>query len=426
MTSGCDSFQELMLDLAYDELEADRADRLREHAAGCAGCRAELESILLTRKLAAQLPEPEPPTTHDAEILALAVEAASRHAGSSHPDLREDAIPQRRPAPVERPVPLIDRLRGLLLRPALVTAGVAGVVFVISYFIGSNLAEPDGLGQSAESAAPFIGPAVPMDSTVEEAQPRPLEPLARASASAPEGDEARHEATSRDLAPAERLGTGGAPGDAARGGSLGTAGPVPQNSAAQLSPEPPALAAKAAPAAQAFDEAEPADLDDMLAGAGAFGGEAEDKAKAAGPLPAPMPKAEEQQTPAGDDARFYREGMDAYDRGDCATATIALRKVVDPPHDAPSLVPSALHHVARCEKRTGRCGKAVVAYDELLGRFPSYQGRAEALWEAAACHRRLGHIDRARALLDELARIPSWRDRAKTEQQNLEQLQDQE
>jgi TolA-binding protein len=154
-------------------------------------------------------------------------------------------------------------------------------------------------------------------------------------------------------------------------------------------------------------------------GSADFPAEAEAKAKAAAPA---GPLAVEGEVHEGDDARYYRDGMAAYNRGDCAAATISLRKVVDPPHDAPSLVAPALHHLARCEKRTGRCGKAVVAYDELLNRFPGYQGRSEAMWEAAGCHRRLGHIDRAWTLLDGLAKIPAWRDRALTEQQNLEQL----
>ena len=88
MTSGCDKFQELMLDLAYDEVDAERADQLREHAAECAGCREELESILLTRKLAAQLPEPEPPAVRDAQILELAAGDVCRQPVGDQPFLR--------------------------------------------------------------------------------------------------------------------------------------------------------------------------------------------------------------------------------------------------------------------------------------------------------------------------------------------------
>jgi TolA-binding protein len=312
---------------------------------------------------------------------------------------------------VEQPVPFFERLRGLLLRPALVTAGVAGVVFVISYFIGSNMLETDRLDQAVESAAPFVGPAVPMEAE-EERVPAPIpEPLARASASTPDVEGDLTVAAQQDLQPAENLGTGDAPRPG--GGSLGTAGPPPLNSAAQLKPQAPPAVAQAEPEADVFDDFKAA-------------GEMAAKSKAEAVAAAPVPQAEESEAYFGDDARFYRDGMDAYNRGDCPTATIALRKVVDPPHDSPELVPSALHHVARCEKRTGRCGKAVIAYDELLNRFPGYKGRAEAMWEAAACHRRLGHVDQAWKLLDGLAQIPAWRDRARAEQKNLEPLKNPE
>ena len=427
MTSGCDKFQELMLDLAYDEVDAERADQLREHAAECAGCREELESILLTRKLAAQLPEPEPPTARDAQILELAAETASKHAKLYDPEILDDEIPARRPAEVERPVPFIDRLRGLLLRPALVTAAVAGVVFVISYFVGSHALDTDILKQSAESGAPFVGPAEPMETADEAAPGLGRQPLARAETSIPGQAEDQTVAAQQRLQPAGNIGTGGKLKGGERGGSLGTAAPWPQNSAAQFAPQPPGLAARSEPKAEAADTPMPADEMDAIVGLGDADDMLAAKSKASAAPAAPMPMVEEAEAAyVGDDARFYRDGMAAYDRGDCATATISLRKVVDPPHDAPALVPSALHHVARCEKRTGRCGRAVVAYEELLNRFPGYKDRAEAMWEAAGCHRRLGHIDQAFGLLDTLAKIPAWRERAKTEQQNLEQLKAQD
>lgn len=425
MKRECDGFKELMLDLAYDEVDAELAEQLREHAAECASCREELQAILLTRKLAAQLPEPEPPLERDAEILDLAAEAAARHARSVSRDTR-DPVPARGLTEVERPVPFIDKLRAWLLRPALVTAGVACMVFVISYFVGRNALEEDSLQRSAESGAPFVGPAVAVDA-VDGRSPVP-EPAQSAPSPREKRAEEPTSVAQRDLQPATDLGTGGKLKGAARG-SLGTAGPPPQNSAAQFPSQPPALAAKAE-AADDFDAEK--SLDALPDYAGVAEGAAKSKAAPAAPAAqappqgAPAPQAEEAEAYAGDDAHYYQTGMAAYNRGDCHSATIALRKVVDPPHGAPGLVPSALHHVARCEKRTGRCGKALIAYDELLNRFPAYQGRAEAMWEAAGCHRRLGHVDRAWALLDALAKIPAWRDRARAEQQNLEQLKGQE
>jgi TolA-binding protein len=165
----------------------------------------------------------------------------------------------------------------------------------------------------------------------------------------------------------------------------------------------------------------PAEEADALAGPAVA---ADDYAKAQAGAPAAAPAA---PPPAGgDDTYYYQSGMSAFNRGDCATAVTSLTKVVDPPHEAPALIPSALHHVARCEKRTGRCGKALISYEDLLDRFPSYSGRTDAMWEAAGCHRRLGHVDRAWALLDALAQVPGWRDRALAEQENLKQIKGQQ
>jgi TolA-binding protein len=425
MTRDCDRFQELMLDLAYEEIDPDLADQLREHASACDGCREELASILLTRKLAAQLPDPEPPIERDAAILEIAADAAARF---SELDRRESA-PAHAGAlnGVERPIPLMERLRALLLKPALVTAGVACVVLAIAIFVNQNGFDADEQQAASEPGAPFHGPAVAVAS-LEETPPTPdREPLARSRPEATRSLGDLPAVAQQAPAPPSSLGTGGKLKGADRRG-LGTAAAPPSNSAAQLAPAQPAAAAKAEAAKEAYPIAD--DLD-ALAGpalAGPALAEEESGAAKSGFAPAPPMAPAPQMAPepvAGDDARFFKTGMQAYDRGDCATATTSLRRVVDPPNDAPALIPTALHHVARCEKRTGRCGKALVSYEELLQRFPSYGGRPEAMWEAAGCHRRLGHVDRAWALLDDLAEIPGWRERALAEQENLKQIKSQ-
>lgn len=108
----------------------------------------------------------------------------------------------------------------------------------------------------------------------------------------------------------------------------------------------------------------------------------------------------------------YEAGMDAYRRGDCNTAIVTLSQVVSSPSLYPGKVPSALHHIARCEKRTGRCAAAVGHLDALLHQYPSYVDRPNALYEAAACYKRLGRIDKARELLNTLRSIPGFESRA--------------
>jgi TolA-binding protein len=414
MKPECNRFEQLMLDLAYDEVDDGLAEELREHAAGCARCRQELESIQLTRKLASQLPTPEPPLERDVEILELAADIAAHNREWARGARRESA-PGRDLIGVERPIPLIERLRALLLRPALVTAGVACVVFALTFFLGRHMFESESYDQAAHSGAPFHGPAVPIGD-LEEAAPAPVdgEALARLTetTTAEQGD--RPVGSPQPRAPSKRLGTGGRLKGSPQG-SLGTAAEAPRNSAAQLEPQQPAVAAKVEAEPAPF----PAEEADALAGPAAADDYAKAKAAPAAPQAAPPPA-------GGDDTHYYQSGMSAFNRGDCASAVTSLNRVVDPPHDAPALIPSALHHVARCEKRTGRCGKALISYEELLQRFPGYSGRADAMWEAAGCHRRLGHVDRAWALLDQLAQIPGWRDRAVAEQENLKQIKGQQ
>jgi TolA-binding protein len=108
--------------------------------------------------------------------------------------------------------------------------------------------------------------------------------------------------------------------------------------------------------------------------------------------------------------------MAAYRRGDCNSAKAAFNRVVA--GGGPD-TPSALHHLARCEKRSGQCGRAIPHYEKVINRYPSYAGRPDALYEAAKCRRRLGHLSAARSLLEELSRIPGWEDRARESLEDL-------
>ena len=113
--------------------------------------------------------------------------------------------------------------------------------------------------------------------------------------------------------------------------------------------------------------------------------------------------------------------MAAYHRGDCSQAEEAFLEIVNHQPAHPTQTPMAIHHLARCEKRQGRCGKALPWYEDLLSRFPSYEQREAALWETAQCHRKLGHLSRARTLLETLSTIPAWKTRAVQELNKLQE-----
>jgi TolA-binding protein len=396
MSCDCREFAELLLDLAYDEIEEGEARRLREHAAACTACTAELEGILLTRKLAGALPKPDPIPRFEDAVLAEAERAAALASRPSEPRLRgEDRI-----AGIASPGPtFLDRLRAALFKPAFATALAATVVFAVSFYLYRNAA-PYRDEDVGAPGAPFYGPAgvtgaVPSTATPSSPVVARREELRAAGEPAGPGG-----------APPSRSSLGTGRGVAQSKGTLGTAGPAQVNSADELDREgigagDVAAAAPAAEGAPSWDKGE-AD----------FGG----AGKAAGGAPA-KPAPVDQSV-----ADVFTEGMDAYDRGDCAAATTALERVVDS-YGAPiALVPKALHHLARCARRSGSCGRAVVYYSRLFAEYPAYEERPDAMWEAAACHRRLGHVEQSLALLRELAQLPGWEQKADSEMKSIESL----
>lgn len=116
----------------------------------------------------------------------------------------------------------------------------------------------------------------------------------------------------------------------------------------------------------------------------------------------------------------FHLGKEAYARGDCNTAIAAFQRVVGQPSSPPAQAAFAMHHIGACEKRQGHCAKAVEWYEKLLKRYSRYKYKADALWEAAGCYRRLGQVNRARALLRQLAPISGWETKVKQELERLD------
>ncbi|MDD5307485.1 MAG: zf-HC2 domain-containing protein [Deltaproteobacteria bacterium] len=376
MSDACREFDSLLLDLAYGELDDGTRTRLEAHAASCAACAAALDAIVLTRKLSAQIETPAPPDAFDAAILEAARLATASHAGA-HGQAEPVRVARR---PVVQGTSLGERLRALFLRPALVTACVAAVVLGVSVFVMRNTASPSGSSGRRESQSPFLGPALPLGAA----------PAVESKTAA------REEGARIENAPAASA-TALSPRGKQGGARPASAGP--------------------AKAADGFVQAEDKkDLEQDADKRAALGADRarkteapREEARGAGAAPALGDLAGN----VGAGETSYRDGMAAYARGDCASATEALRRVLGPASGAPDRVPSALHHMGRCEKRQGRCAEALPYYDELLGRYPSYPARAEALVEASACERRLGHLNRAKARLDELSAEPGGAAKAK-------------
>ena len=77
----CQTSNDLLLDLAYGELDEVRAAAVRKHAEGCAECRPALRRLDQARALARQLPREEPPPISDALRAAIAQAATPVAAG---------------------------------------------------------------------------------------------------------------------------------------------------------------------------------------------------------------------------------------------------------------------------------------------------------------------------------------------------------
>lgn len=128
MMISCTEFENALIELAYNEVADDYAELLRDHAANCQHCRKSLEDMLLTRRLAGQLPS----LSYDEPMNSKIIEAI-------------DALPSNEPKGIQGWTPTrqhhrleptrsstITRIRSWLLTPAFATSLIGGVVLVAS------------------------------------------------------------------------------------------------------------------------------------------------------------------------------------------------------------------------------------------------------------------------------------------------------
>ncbi len=401
MSEECTRFESSLLELAYDELPPAVAEELRLHAAGCSRCREALEEVMLTRRLAARLAPEEIGDEIDGAILEAANEAAevfSSSTAAAEPSIERSPAPP--PSSLHRAPSIVDRLRSWMLTPALATAAAATLVFAFTFFLIEKGSSPEERFEMA-ARSPVVAPehladGITRDKKVAEAH----QAAARAEKKALAETEALAKTEDGEAAIAATTNR-----SRSAAGNLGTAGPASVKTDAKPRKRTKILRG----AAGREDQLEGIELD--RAPAPELKAEPAPRASAfgAGPVtPQPVDS-------SGDEAD-YRQGMAAFSRGDCKTATAAFKRVVD---GNGHRTPQAMHHIARCQKRGGRFGRALPWYDKLLSRYPNYPSRAEALLEAANCHRRLGHMTKARARLDELSRIPGWKERAEQEAARL-------
>lgn len=148
-------------------------------------------------------------------------------------------------------------------------------------------------------------------------------------------------------------------------------------------------------------------------------------------VPEPPTETEPEATPepATPEDRVAR-GVEAYGNEDYRGAIDELDAVVQAPGVPRTVMPTALHHLARSYRANDDCAQAVVRYRQLFRAHPLYGQIGAAMVEAGSCYRRLGQFDEARRMLDLAAEQASSavaareelrllrRDRARREQRN--------
>lgn len=433
MMTGCGKFEDAILDLVYGELDDADAASLRTHAADCPACAAAVSEMSAMRRLSSQAVILTPPAAIDAVILGEARASAPV----------SDAARVIRPAVDDRPG-FFDLLRAWLLHPAFSGAVVVALILTVTFFISEKATSPKVSPTSvetviAERPLEIVGAAPAAENAEAEERSRDIKD---------QRDErnAKNEATPNSAvvtaepetiaAPTESKQAAGTPsgksGLASRRSKSAASGGAPARKPAASIPysapkgAPSSKSAGAgytntAPDGDVLGEA-PAEMDDMADFApppaptpakkkSAYAEEAmSEESEALFPSPSQSAGAGA-SAPGSSDA--YTRGMDAYRRGDCNTASAELAIVAASPSSYPGQVPSAVHHLARCEKRSGRCARAVNRYEDLINRYPAYSGRGDAMYEAASCYKRLGRTDKARSMLQLLETIPGWGDRAR-------------
>lgn len=443
MTTGCGKFEDAILDLVYGELDDTEAASLRSHAADCPSCAAAVSEMSATRRLSSQALIIAPPVEIDNAVLAEARAAAE---AMQAPALQIRAVAKDKPG-------IFELLRGWLLHPAFAGAMVVGLVLTVTFFVSEKVTSPNVSPTSVESVIAehpmeTVGAAPKTESIEEEEQFRnvkdPKDESESKKAALPEPTVAAAEPEEISAPIVNKPAAGASDGKS----SVASRRSKSPASSGAMTHKPAAGIPYAAPKGEASSKSSGAgyrDLDNSTSFAAPLGGAVREQAPtqmddltdfAAPPakkkaLPADEGMAEEaeapSQFPAKEAARApspqtsdaYSRGMEAYRRGDCNTASAELTNVIASPSAYPGMVPSALHHLARCEKRSGRCAAAVRWYDELIHPYPAYSGRGDALFEAAACCKRLGRTEKARSLLQTLESMPGWGDRAREAAQEL-------
>jgi TolA-binding protein len=227
---NCETCESLLLDLAYEELEARTAAQVRAHLASCERCAASAARLEVGRRMARAPPSVEPPAAVRATVIARARAMANERAAERR-TAETNAGRGAAPGALER---ALGWVRGLLMGPQVAMAMVLLVV------VGIGLFWVPKLRQSRRLAGPIVNP--PAGEELGPAPLSPAEPLELAL-DAPQRRAAGRGEPAGDLAPTARPrpeeAGGGGRGPASGGEVLAAPLPSPPEDTARVADRGP-------------------------------------------------------------------------------------------------------------------------------------------------------------------------------------------
>ncbi len=93
-------------------------------------------------------------------------------------------------------------------------------------------------------------------------------------------------------------------------------------------------------------------------------------------------------------------------------ALAVLSSVVKDPSTTTTSLAYIYHLLAKTWKKKGNSGKAILYYENLFARYPSYSYTDQAQWEAAQIYLETGDTAQARKLLEKLLGSGQYKDKA--------------
>ncbi len=444
---SCDTCQEHLLDLLYEEVEAEDAKALRAHVDGCDECRASFEKLDMAQRLSAELPLLEAPTA----VTAAIMEAARAKVGAAAP---AEEIESRAVEDEEGLWARFLRWAGsFAMGPQVAMATIMMLVVSIGlwYFpnrqhgpeaTGSTVMTPDTEGEVGPSAT--LSPAEPLALDLDEHTGR----IRNREEAQVDGTLARQVDRPASAAPipAEDLATQGdqvaldGDGESAGFGAV-VDGRLAEEANAPAGAERGHQLDSLSSLAQAGSVGSGRTTSSSTA-SGSGGAVAQQRLAAprqAAPMPAPAPNAEREQEaqapatttategvaeqPPANAREAYARGMQRFQRGNYYGAAEDFSRVTRNPDGQQALVPSALHHLARSYQRANNCRLAAPQYRSLMSRFPQYSGTPRAMLELADCYRQLGRLSDARATLEQAQRHSSVASEARRELLHIDQME---